>query len=200
MIKFKIFFNIENEEQWLNHMLSNGWICTNVNSAGLYTFNPTTDVEQIIRIDFQQDLRKEEQGNYKQLYEDYGWRAIKEKSYDGTYYWLKRKDGHDELFSDNDSQIAKYKRLMKHACSWAVLSFIWLMCLSDNHSYFLNIKDAYLTPGLWDKEGLAFLFSFLFETPFAFMRFIPPWLFLATCCIYVFLYFRYRKSIEQNLQ
>ncbi|QQP10700.1 DUF2812 domain-containing protein [Lysinibacillus agricola] len=122
MIKFEIFFDIEKEEQWLNHMLFKGWVCTNINSAGFYTFKNTVDLEQVIRIDYQQDLRREERSNYKQLYEDFGWQALKEKSYDGTYYWLKRKDGNDELFSDHDSQIAKYKRLMKHSSNLAIFS------------------------------------------------------------------------------
>ncbi|MFT9819650.1 DUF2812 domain-containing protein [Lysinibacillus sp. NPDC056185] len=202
MIKFKIFFDIEKEEQWLNNMLSNGWVCTNVSSGGFYTFKKTADLEQVIRIDYQQDLRSEKRTNYKQLYEDFGWQALKEKSYDGTYYWLKRKDGNDELFSDNDSQIAKYKRLMKHASNWALLSFIWLMIFysNDNYYYFFNIKDAYFTPGLWDAKGFAFLFSFLFETPFAIMRIIPPWLFLATGSMYLVTYFRYRQSIQKLIE
>ena len=108
-------------------MLAKGWICSNINSAGIYTFQPTEDLEQVIRIDCQQDLRKEKKATYKQLHEDFGWRIVKEKAYDGTYYWLKRKDGNDELFSDHDSHIAKYKRLMKQASNWAILSFIFLM-------------------------------------------------------------------------
>lgn len=31
-------------------------------------------------------------------------------------------------------------------------------------------KEWYLTPGLWDLEGLPFWWAFLFETPFALMR------------------------------
>ena len=116
-------------------------------------------------------------------------------------YWTKSKDGNDELFSDHDSHIAKYKRLMKHASNWAILSLIFLMIFygNDNVAPFFSIKSAYYTPGLWDKEGAAFLFAFLFETPFAIMRFLPPWLFLATCSIYITLYYRYRKSIQQFL-
>jgi len=58
MKKFKIFFDIDKEEQWLNDMLSKGWVCTKINSTGFYTFKNTTDLEQVIRIDCQQDLRK----------------------------------------------------------------------------------------------------------------------------------------------
>ncbi|MCL1696430.1 DUF2812 domain-containing protein [Lysinibacillus sp. BPa_S21] len=198
MIKFKIFFDIEKEEQWLNHMLSEGWVCANVISGGFYTFKKTDNLERVIRIDFQQDLKKEERTNYKQLYEDFGWQSLKEKSYDGSYYWLKRKDGNDELFSDNDSQIAKYKRLMKHSSNWAIIFFIWLMMFYSNDNFYpFNIKDAYFTPGLWDKEGFSFAFSFLFETPLAIMRFIVPWLFFITFSMYVIMYFRYRQSIQQ---
>ncbi|MCL1700384.1 DUF2812 domain-containing protein [Lysinibacillus sp. Bpr_S20] len=198
MIKFKIFFDIEKEEQWLNHMLSEGWVCANVISGGFYTFKKTDNLERVIRIDFQQDLKKEERTNYKQLYEDFGWQSLKEKSYDGSYYWLKRKDGNDELFSDNDSQIAKYKRLMKHSSNWAIIFFIWLMMFYSNDNFYpFNIKDAYFTPGLWDKEGFSFVFSFLFETPLAIMRFIVPWLFFITFSMYVIMYFRYRQSIQQ---
>lgn len=71
---------------------------------------------------------------------------------------------------------------------------------NDKFAYIFNIKNAYLTHGLWDAEGFSFLFSFLFETPIAIMRFIPPWLFLATCSIYVVMYFRYRKSIQQFIE
>ncbi|MEQ6356500.1 DUF2812 domain-containing protein [Lysinibacillus sp. M3] len=201
MIKFKLFFDIEKEEKWLNHMLSKGWVCTNVISGGFYTFKKTDDLEQVIRIDFQQDLKKAERTNYKQLYEDFGWQTLKEKSYDGSYYWFKRKDGNDELFSDHDSQIAKYKRLMKHSSYWAILFFIWLMMFYSNDNFYpFNIKDAYFTPGLWDEEGFSFLFSFLFETPLAIMRFILPWLFFATFGMYVVTYFRYRKSLQQFMQ
>ncbi|MGG2073431.1 DUF2812 domain-containing protein [Lysinibacillus irui] len=202
MIKFKVFFDIEKEERWLNEMLTKGWVCSNINSAGLYTFQQTKDFEQVIRIDCQQDLRGEKKVIYMQLHEDFGWRLLKVKSYDGTYYWVKSKDGHDDLFSDHDSHIAKYKRLMKHASNWAILSFIFLIIFDTNDSFssLLSIKNAYFTPGLWEKEGFAFLFAFLFETPFAIMRFIPPWLFLATCSIYITLYYRYRKSIQQFSQ
>lgn len=201
MIKFKIFFNIDKEEQWLNAMLDSGWACTNINSFGIYTFK-RTNTEQVIRIDFQQDLRKEARENYVQLHKDFGWQAIKGKSNDGTYYWVKDKDGHDELFSDNDSQIAKYKGLMKHASFGAILSFAFLMVIysSNNYPLFFDLKGVYFTPGLWDEEGLSFLFAFLFETPFALMRFIIPWLFIATSVLYIFTFMRYRKEIQRIVQ
>ena len=66
-------------------MLAKGWLCSHINSAGIYTFQPTENLEQVIRIDYQQELRKEKKATYKQLHEDFGWRIVKEKSYDGTF-------------------------------------------------------------------------------------------------------------------
>ena len=199
MKKIKIFFDIEKEEKWLNSMLQKGWVCTRANTFSFYyTFQKTSDIEQVIRIDHQNALKKDARQNYLQLHEDFGWRTIKANTSDGTYYWVKRKDGRDELFSDDYSRIAKYKRLMKSTGSWALMSFIFLIIFYSSYDYplFSDFKSAYLTPGLWDKDGKSFLFAFLFETPFALMRIIPPWLFIAMSVFYGLTYMRYRKAIQ----
>ena len=38
MKKFKLFFNIVDEEQWLNEQLEKGYLCTNISGLGIYTF------------------------------------------------------------------------------------------------------------------------------------------------------------------
>jgi hypothetical protein len=53
----------------------------------------------------------------------------------------------------------------------------------------INPRELYFTPGLWDKQGAAFLGSFLFETPFALMRgiaglFIPVTIGMFFVCSY----------------
>ena len=199
MKKFKIFFDIEKEEKWLNAMLQKGWLCTHANTFGFYyTFQKTADIDQVIRIDHQNGLKKEARQNYLQLHEDFGWRTIKTNVSTSTYYWVKRKDGRDDLFSDDYSQIAKYKRFMKSSATWAVIFFVYSMFFntSDNFPVFFDLKSAYLTPGLWDKEGNSFLFAFLFETPFALMRIIPSWLFITLSVVYGLTYMRYRKAIQ----
>ncbi|MEK5232285.1 DUF2812 domain-containing protein [Lysinibacillus sp. FSL K6-0232] len=196
MRKFNIFFDLDKEEHWLNEMAAKGWLCTKVGSGGFYTFQQASDADHIIRIDCQQGLKKEARADYKQLYEDFGWHLLKEKSYDGSYYWIKPKDGNDELFSDSESQIAKYKRLMRYASNWIVIFFVWFMFLYPNEGIFFHIKHAYLTPGLWEKEGAAFLSAFLFETPFALMRMLPPWILLIAACFYMMAYYRYRKALK----
>lgn len=52
-----------------------------------------------------------------------------------------------------------------------------------------NPKELYFTPGLWDKQGVSFLWSFLFETPLALMRgfaylFIPAAIVMYLVCSY----------------
>lgn len=199
MKKFKIFFDIEKEEKWLNSMLQDGWECNRINALGFYTFKKNSDIEKIIRLDFQKHLNKKARENYIQIHEEFGWHAIKPNSINGTYYWLKPKDGHDELFSDNLSHIAKYKRLMKSIGSSAIFYLAFLIILYTSYDYplFYDVKGAYLTPGLWDKDGTSFIFAFLFETPFALMRFLIPWLFIFMSLFYGLTYLRYRKALQQ---
>ena len=87
MKKFKIFIDIEKEEKWLNSMLQKGWVCTRAKTFGFYyTFQKTSDIEQVIRIDHQNALKKDARQNYLQLHEDFGWHTIKANPSDGTYY------------------------------------------------------------------------------------------------------------------
>lgn len=87
---------------------------------------------------------------------------------------------------------------MKSTGFMAVMSFIFLIVFYSSYDYplFFDLKSAYLTPGLWDKDGTSFIFAFLFETPFALMRIIPPWLFIALSVLYALTYMRYRKAIQ----
>jgi hypothetical protein len=63
---------------------------------------------------------------------------------------------------------------------------------------FINPKELYLTPGLWDKTGISFWFSFLFETPFALMRGFA-WSFMPlTIILYLLFGYRSNKLYLQN--
>ncbi len=67
-------------------------------------------------------------------------------------------------------------------------------------SAILNPKLLYYTPGLWEKEGISFWSSFLFETPFAFIRGFGWWIIFLTFALYIFYSvnaaWQYRKSKE----
>jgi hypothetical protein len=38
MKKVKLFFNIIEEEKWLNKQLQRGYLCSNISGLGVYTF------------------------------------------------------------------------------------------------------------------------------------------------------------------
>ncbi|PHB12165.1 hypothetical protein COE80_30770, partial [Bacillus pseudomycoides] len=103
MKKFKIFFDIEKEEQWLDEQLQKGYRCTNISGLGIYTFEKT-DKRYVIRLDYQDYLPKKKLVEYKGIYEDFGWNYIKGPLLSGLRYWQKEDDDQNEIFSDRQSK------------------------------------------------------------------------------------------------
>ncbi|MCH1627877.1 DUF2812 domain-containing protein [Fredinandcohnia quinoae] len=165
MKKFKIFFDIEKEEQWLNEQLQKGYRCTNISGLGIYTFKKT-DKRYVMRLDYQDFLSKKKSKDYKGLYEDFGWMYINGPWLGGIRYWQKEDDDQNEIFSDRQSKSNYYKRLMGYSCG---LGIVLLSCS------FMIYKDSslYVAEGLWSMEGALFWKAFLFETPFAILRLLP---------------------------
>lgn len=188
--KFKIFSNVLNEEKWLNEQLEAGYKCINISGYGSYSFEPA-DKKHVIRLDYQGYLSSEKFNEYKAIYEDFGWVHVKGSRLSGLHYWQKENDGQTEIFSDNQSLSNYYKRLMNYASSTAVLFLVFIFTLYNENS--IQINSIYLTPGLWGMEGKAFWFAFLFETPFAIFRIIPPFLFVACAIIYINSYISYKR-------
>jgi len=56
----------------------------------------------------------------------------------------------------------------------------------------LHPKELYFTPGLWEKSGMSFWFSFLFETPLALMR-GTIWAFIPVT-ILLYMFFAYKSN------
>ncbi|MEK3889855.1 DUF2812 domain-containing protein [Bacillus sp. FSL K6-3431] len=165
MKKFKMFFDIEKEEQWLNEQLQKGYRCTNISGLGIYTFEKT-DERYVMRLDCQDYLSKKKFKDYKGIYEDFGWIYINGSWLGGIRYWQKENDDQNEIFSDRQSKSNYYKRLMGYSF------MLGMLCLA--YSYMLY-KDSglYLTEGLWSMKGELFWKAFLFETPFVLLRSLP---------------------------
>lgn len=194
MKKFRMFMDIQKEEDWLNVMAKKGWLCNRVSSSGFYHFEKTEATDQIIRIDYQTFKTKEAKERYVELYEDYGWQHLGGRE---SHYWLKPADGMDELFSDDASQKAYLRRLLEYYGILCLTFFVLTIALFNNLSQYRSLKDAYFTPGLWDKEGGQFLFAFLFETPFAVLRFGTPWFFLICLTALSIMYLKYQMRIKK---
>lgn len=196
MKKFKLFVNVLNQQAWINNILTQGYTCTKVNPFGVYTFEKTNK-KKVMRLDYQDYMSKEKYNEYVATYEDFGWEKVYGNRFGSVYYWQKEADGRDEIFSDQMSQVAFYKRLMNFSLAMSFL--MYTIVLSDNSlfTHLLNPKASYLTEGLWEKEGTAFWNAFLFETPFAMLRFLVPWIWIITTLFFLYSYSQYYKKKKE---
>lgn len=165
MKKIKQFYDIIEEEKWLNKQLQSGYFCSNISGLGVYTFKKINK-DYVIRLDYQNYMSEEKFEEYKTIYEDFGWEHIKGSRFGSIQYWQKPADGQKDIFSDRESNKYYYKRVMNYSLSLTVM----LLMIS-----FMTYKDLglYQTKGLWDMEGSLFWKAFLFETPFVVLRLIP---------------------------
>jgi len=167
---FKLFYDIEKEEKWLNEQLQNGYRCTKISGLGIYSFEKT-DKKYVIRLDYQDFLSKEKLEEYKGTYEDFGWTCLRRMVgyWPGRkYYWQKEADEQNEIFSDRESKGNYYKRLMGYSFCWAILFFV----LFDKDFTLLYHEN------LWNMNGKLFWVAFLFETPFVLLKLTPVLLFV----------------------
>lgn len=165
MKKFKMFFDIEKEEQWLNKQLQKGYRCTNISGLGMYTFKKN-EKSYVIRLDYQNNLSKKKFIDYKGTFEDFGWIYINGPWLGKIRYWQKEDDDQNEIFSDRQSKRNYYKRMMGYSSSLCIILLFF--------SYMLY-KDSglYVAEGLWSMKGSLFWKAFIFETPFALLRLLP---------------------------
>ena len=151
MKKFKLFFDIEREEQWLNEQLQKGYRCTKISGLGIYTFEKT-DKRYVMRLDYQDYLPKKKFEEYK---------GVIFVAFSGKRYWQKEDDDQNEIFSDRQSKANYYKRLMSYSF-W--LGVVFLVFMPNSGLYH---------EGLWSMKGSLFWKAFLFETPFVLLKLSP---------------------------
>lgn len=166
---FKMFFDIEKEEQWLNEQLQKGYRCTNISGLGIYTFEKT-DKRYVMRLDYQDYLPKKKLVEYKGIYKDFGWNYIKGAWLSGIRYWQKEDDDQNEIFSDRQSKDNYYKRLMGYS--------FWFGTLCLAYSCMFYKGSGLYHEGLWSMKDSLFWKAFLFETPFVLMKLSPALLFV----------------------
>jgi hypothetical protein len=190
---YKVFINVLKEERWLNEMLMQGYTCTRIKGFWAYTFEKTTS-KKVIRLDYRGHMGKKKYEEYIAMHEEFGWEHVDGSRFGGRHYWQKEQDGYDEMFSDQTSQLAFYKRLSDYALLFAMIFFS--INISSIGKNLLDPKSLYLTPGLWDKEGEAFWRAFLFETPVAMFRVVLPLIFVA---VFFYAHLQYSKKKRINV-
>ncbi len=207
MIRYRFFIDFEKEEQWLNGMAGQGQEFTGRNMFSGYSFCRSEPVEKIIRIDYRTFTKSEDFQDYRQLFEDSGWRHISGTKNSGVQYFVRTGDSaDDEIFSDRASKAGRYKRLsnmwLTFAASYLPIMVAILSSGSIDGKAMLNPKLLYYTPGLWEKTSLDFWRSFLFETPFALMRGFSWLVFPFFVSLYFYFsaraYFKYRSSTQSK--
>jgi Protein of unknown function (DUF2812) len=180
MRKFKFFIDFDKEEKWLEEMAQQGWQLEN-RTVG-YQFRQTQPEDTVIRIDYRKFKTQEDFVDYCTLFEDSGWKHLAGSKNSGSQYFKKmHKDSEEDIFSDRQSNAAKYKKLSEMFVQLAICYlplFAAFISTDVIHSAaFFNPKLLYLTQELWEMSGIDFWKAFLFETPFALFRLIL-WLFL----------------------
>jgi len=188
--KLKFFVDFKKEEKWLELMALQGWML--VKQGFFYTFKESQPKEVNIKIDFRYFKNCIDYMEYRQLFEDSGWKLIAGSMNNGNQYFKKiNEDSDDDIFSDDASRSGRYKRL-----SYSMLFILFFLIPLTIFSYikgminlnvFFDPKILYLTPGLWDMSGLDFWRRFIFETPFALMRGFFWSLTIILLVIYIFL-------------
>ncbi len=122
---------------------------------------------------FYLDFEKEEKWLNQMLKQ--GWEHVSGSKYSGTQYFKRvNENGDTDIFSDTSSKAARYKRLsnmwLTTAISYFPIFIALILTKAINITAFLNPRELYYTPGLWERTGVYFWKAFLFETPFAVMR------------------------------
>lgn len=113
MTKTKVFlpWQDEKEEAWLEQMSAAGWHLLPVQWPLRYRFEKGQPQPYKYRLDFLYANPKDLPG-YLQLFQDAGWQHLGSMS--SWHYWRKAAGAgySDEIFSDNESKIKKYQRLL----------------------------------------------------------------------------------------
>lgn len=113
MKKFRWFWawNDEKEEKWLEAMSKKGWHLESIGFAGTYHFRKGQPKEYSYCLDFRTGVSKGLE-EFKQICRDAGWEELGRRG--SWYYFRKESTGgkKPEFFSDKQSRIQKYRRLI----------------------------------------------------------------------------------------
>ena len=144
MIKFRLYFDKDKEVQWLNEMANLGWSIAHF-FAGFYLFEPCEKGKYLYQIDFGNNLCSVSD-DYRTFMVDAGIEIVQSW---GFWAILRQpaSKGEFALYSDVDSQIEYYQKILK---MFKLVTIIELLCL------FMEISSAVRTgdPYVW---GCAFL-------------------------------------------
>ncbi len=113
----------EQEEAWLRSMSQKGWHLFSVGLPCIYRFRAGEPRDYIYRSDYQIYKKKDEE-DYLQLFSDAGWEHVGQMS--ASHYFRKeaREGEAPEIYTDVESKVAKYKRVLAFLAFFAVILIV----------------------------------------------------------------------------
>lgn len=184
MKKFKVFVDMNKEEEYLNEMAKKGHILKKYSAFGRYHFEDGVPQDLQYRMDYRIFNKKSNFLDYVSLFEDAGWKHVYGNRYSGNQYFLPAsKHASDDIFSDKESEAKRYERLSK-ICMQSMVVFIVYFTLVLSSMNFNLSNIFFLTPGLWEMEGIQFWKAFWFEFPFMLMRVFPAIILITMSVVY----------------
>ncbi len=159
MKRFRLYFDKEKEEVWLNKMSQRGWAMTGF-IAGLYTFMPCEPGKYIYRVDMRGEagrtpIWRNDYQEYIEFVEETGAEYVCRWA-----WWLifrrEATKGEFTLYTDAESHIALYKRIR-----WMFL-FFGMMELSLALSNVRSLLDFWDKFGYFDSMGFVLFAAVLF--------------------------------------
>jgi hypothetical protein len=127
--KFKWFWAWQDDKQeaWLEAMSREGLHLQTIKAFGRYVFEPGAPRKYTYRLDFDQKSGKD--SDYFQLIQEAGWERVVELA--GWQYW--RTESAEaktpEIFTDAESKIRKYQRLILGLASPAPALFVIVLAM-----------------------------------------------------------------------
>jgi hypothetical protein len=129
------------EEQWLTVLANQGLHLKKVSYAGIYTFEQGPSQRKIYRLDFIFSSKKDP--GYYQLYQDAGWEFVGDMG-GWQYFRIDAPEGEEpQIFTDNESKIQKYQRLMIYMAIFMPILFI-VLTFNEVEGLFWNLYQGFV--------------------------------------------------------
>ena len=184
MKRFRQFLDFDKEEHWLNEMARSGNLL--VKKRFRYQFRPIEPGRAVVRVDYRdRSMTAADFEDYRTLFADAGWRHLDGRKDGGPQYFAAfGATPEADIFSDKESRAARYKRAIAARTVLALSSLgLFIAVMLGPLDTSLSPASWYLTPGLWDMHGAEFVGRFLFETPFALLRGLTPYVLLTASLV-----------------
>jgi hypothetical protein len=138
--KFRWFWawQDEAEEAWLREMSLQGWHLSSMGIPTVYDFESGEKEDFIYRLDYP-SFSKMDKEDYLQLFRDAGWENVAETS--GWHYFRQKAQPGEELeiYTDAESKISKYQRLLLFLAILTLPLFIALINTRGSFMFFIVV-------------------------------------------------------------